>query len=104
LSEANRRAHRGTSWISVVLGWLAALGAALILSGIVGAIVAVLGIGGGATGGGITGLVGVLLTLLIAFFLRGHTAEMYGVVASPSPRHRLPPRGRRGGSTPARHR
>ena len=27
-------ARRGTSWVSVVLGWLAALGAALILSGI----------------------------------------------------------------------
>ena len=49
-------AERGTSWISVVLGWLAALGAALILSGIVAAIV------------------GVILTLLIAFFLGGYAA------------------------------
>jgi hypothetical protein len=67
------RVERGTSWVSVVLGWLAALGAALILSGIVGAIVgtifAALGITGGATGGAISGLVGVLLTLLIAFFI-----------------------------------
>src|ERR671916_3515323 len=30
---------RGTSWVSVVLGWLAALGAGLILSGIVSGIV-----------------------------------------------------------------
>ena len=48
-------AGRGTSWVSVVLGWLAALGAALTLSCIVGAIVgaifAVLGVGSGATGG-----------------------------------------------------
>jgi hypothetical protein len=31
--------ERGTSWVSVVLGWLAALGAGLILSGIVSGIV-----------------------------------------------------------------
>ena len=70
--------NRGTSWVSVVLGWLAALGAALILSAIVGAIVgaifAVLGIGSGTTGSGIAGLVGVLLTLLIAFFIGGYAA------------------------------
>ncbi len=73
-----REAELGTSWISVVFGWLAALGAALILSGIVGAIVggilAALGVGGGATGGGIAGLIGVLLTLLIAFFIGGYVA------------------------------
>jgi hypothetical protein len=78
VSEASGGAYRGTSWISVVLGWLAALGAGLILSGIVaaivGAIFAVVGIGGGATGGGISGLVGVLLTLLIAFFIGGYVA------------------------------
>ena len=34
----NADAERGTSWLSVILGWLAALGAGLILSGIVGAI------------------------------------------------------------------
>ena len=40
---------RGTSWTSVVLGWLAALGAGLILSGIVGGIVgAILGADGSA--------------------------------------------------------
>ena len=30
---------RATSWVSVVLGWLAALGAGLILSGIVSGII-----------------------------------------------------------------
>jgi hypothetical protein len=69
-----REAELGTSWISVVFGWLAALGAALILSGIVGAIVggilAALG-AGSATGGG---LIGLLLTLLIAFFIGGYVA------------------------------
>ncbi len=73
-----REAELGTSWISVVLGWLAALGASLILSGIVAAVVggilAALGVGDGATGGGISGLVGLLLTLLIAFFIGGYAA------------------------------
>jgi hypothetical protein len=71
-------AGRGTSWVSVVLGWLAALGAALILSSIVGAIVgaifAALGAKSGTTGGGISGLIGLLLTLLIAFYLGGYAA------------------------------
>jgi hypothetical protein len=69
----------GTSWTSVILGWLAALGASVILSGIVVAIVsaifAALGIGGVATSGGISGLlVGMPLTLLIAFCLGGYVA------------------------------
>ena len=56
-------ARRGSSWVSVVLGWLAALGAALILSSIVGAIIvgtlfAALGAESGTTGGGISGLIG----------------------------------------------
>jgi hypothetical protein len=72
-----REAGLGTSWTSVILGWLAALGASVILSGIVvaivGAIFAALGIGGVATSGGISGpVVGVPLTLLIAFFLGGY--------------------------------
>jgi hypothetical protein len=73
-----REAELGTSWTSVVLGWLAALGASLILSGIVAAIVggilAVLGVGEGATSGGIAGLLGLLLTLLIAFYIGGYVA------------------------------
>jgi hypothetical protein len=40
--------------VSVVLGWLAALGAALILSAIVGAILAAIGVKSGTTGGGIS--------------------------------------------------
>jgi hypothetical protein len=68
---------RGTSWVSVVLGWLAALGAGLILSGIVGAVVGgilgVLGVQGG-TEGGIAGLVGLLVTLLLAFLIGGYVA------------------------------
>jgi hypothetical protein len=73
-----REAELGTSWISVLLGWLAALGASLILSGIVGAIVggilAALGVGDGTTSGGISGLIGLLLTLLIAFYIGGYVA------------------------------
>jgi len=78
-------AGQGTSWVSVVLGWLAALGAALILSSLVGAIVgalfAALGAKSGITGGGISGLIGVLLTLLIAFYVGGYAA---GRIASRS--------------------
>lgn len=71
-------AGRGTSWLSVILGWLAALGAGLILSGIVGAIVgAILGAGGvnsSATEGGTAGLIGLLITLLLAFTIGGYVA------------------------------
>ena len=70
--------ERGTSWLSVILGWLAALGAGLILSGIVGAIVgAILGAGGAsssATDGGTAGLIGLLITLLLAFIIGGYVA------------------------------
>ncbi len=74
-----REDELGTSWVSVVLGWLAALGASLILSGIVGAIVGgILGAVGlgqqGATSGGTAGLVGVLITLLLAFLIGGYAA------------------------------
>jgi hypothetical protein len=66
-----------TSWTSVIFGWLAALGAGLILSGIVGAVVGgilgVLGVQGG-TEGGIAGLVGLLVTLLLAFLIGGYVA------------------------------
>ena len=72
-----RDAELGTSWTSVIFGWLAALGAGLILSGIVGGIVAAifgaLGLQGGAEGG-VAALVGVLLTLLIAFLIGGYVA------------------------------
>ena len=66
-------ADRGTSWLSVVLGWLAALGASLILSGIVGGIVgAILGLVG--AGAGTAGLIGLLVTLFLAFLIGGYVA------------------------------
>ena len=68
-------ADRGTSWVSVILGWLSALGAGLILSGIVGGILGALGISDqGATSGGIAGLVGLLVTLFLAFLIGGYVA------------------------------
>ena len=71
-------ADRGTSWLSVVFGWLAALGAGLILSGIVGAVVgAIFGAGSAsssATEGSTAGLIGLLLTLLLAFIIGGYVA------------------------------
>jgi hypothetical protein len=75
--RSRRETELGTSWISVLLGWLAALGAGLILSGIVTAVVgAILGLlgAGGTTEGGISGLVGLLLTLLVAFYIGGYVA------------------------------
>jgi hypothetical protein len=74
LSEASRRSRTGTSWTSVVLGWFAALGAGLFLSGIVGAIVGAIFAVLGTAGGSISGLVGLLLALLIAFFIGGYVA------------------------------
>ena len=69
--------YKKTSWTSVVFGWLAALGAGLILSGIVGVVVGgilgVLGVQGG-TEGGIAGLVGLIVTLLVAFLIGGYVA------------------------------
>jgi hypothetical protein len=75
--DAPLEEDRGTSWTSVVLGWLAALGAGLILSGIVSGIVgAIFGTAGrqGLTEGGITALIGLLLTLLLAFLIGGYAA------------------------------
>ncbi len=51
--QGSQGTDRGTSWVSVIIGWIAAVGAGTILSGIVGAIVgAILGGGGSATAGG----------------------------------------------------
>jgi hypothetical protein len=69
--------ERGTSWVSVVLGWLAALGTGLILSGIVSGIVGtIFGTAGrqGLTEGGTTALIGLLITLLLAFLIGGYVA------------------------------
>ena len=73
----SRESELGTSWTSVIFGWLAALGAGLILSGIVGGIVgAILGNQGaqGSAEGGVSALVGVLITLLLAFLIGGYVA------------------------------
>jgi predicted anti-sigma-YlaC factor YlaD len=60
-----------------LIGWLAALGASLVLSGlvtaVVGMILTALGFGGGAEAGTI-GLFGVLLTLFLSFLIGGYTA------------------------------
>ena len=73
-----RERELGTSWVSVVLGLLAALGAGLILSGIVGGIVgAILGTGSAtqsAAEGGIASIIGLLITLLFAFLIGGYAA------------------------------
>src|SRR5688572_26959023 len=71
------RGYGKTSWISVILGWICALGAGLILSGIVAAIVGgIIGLLGlGTSSGGISGLVGVVVTLLLAFFIGGYAAS-----------------------------
>jgi hypothetical protein len=72
-----RESELGTSWISVVFGWLAALGAGLILSGIVGVVVGgILGVMGvqGGTEGGLAGLIGLLVTLFLAFLIGGYVA------------------------------
>ena len=68
---------RGTSWVSVVSGWFAALGAGLILSGIVSGIVgAIFGTAGrqGIAEGGTTALIGLLITLFLAFLIGGYAA------------------------------
>jgi hypothetical protein len=75
--SASLEEDRGASWVSVVLGWLAALGAGLILSGIVSGIVgAIFGTAGrqGITEGGATALIGLLITLLLAFLIGGYAA------------------------------
>jgi hypothetical protein len=79
-NESRVRTTEGTtSWTSVVLGWLTALGASVILAGIVSGIVgAMIGVGqtvrSAATESGLTGLVGLLITLFLAFLIGGYAA------------------------------
>ena len=74
-SRDRTEAERGTSWVSVIIGWLAATGASLLLSGIIGAVVgAIVGGSSSATAGGILGLVGLLVTLLLGFLVGGYAA------------------------------
>src|SRR3712207_170245 len=84
-----RENELGTSWTSVVFGWLAALGAGLILSGIVGAIVGgilgALGVQGG-TEGGVAGLVRLLVTLFLAFLIGGYGPRRLAGPSGPKPR------------------
>ncbi len=72
-----REEELGTSWTSVIFGWLAALGASLILSSIIGlvvsAIFATLGFRGG-TEAGTTSLVGLLITFFLSFLAGGYAA------------------------------
>ena len=75
--EADHETDRGTSWLSVVLGWLTALGALLILSGIVSGVVgAIFGAAGrqALLSGGTAALVGLLVTLLLTFLIGGYVA------------------------------
>jgi hypothetical protein len=65
----------GTSWDSVVLGWLAAVGAFLILSTIVSGIVgAILGTGGTAEQARTVFAIGMLTALFVAFLIGGYAA------------------------------
>jgi hypothetical protein len=70
------------SWMGVMLGSLAIFGIILSLGVVVAILLAASGTAG-ATGGGTSSLVGVSLTLLLAFFLGGYVA---GRTAS---RHRV---------------
>ena len=65
----------GTSWISVVIGWLAAVGASVILISLVSGVVGGrLGLGSPAGSAGTVFAVGVLLALFIAFLIGGYAA------------------------------
>jgi len=71
--------ERGISWISALKGLLAALGGALLFSGIIWGIVALvalalLGSGSSETGVGISSLVGVLVTLFLVYLGGGYAA------------------------------
>jgi hypothetical protein len=61
-----------------LIGMLTALGAALLLSGIIGAIVvfivALLAVDGSETAAGITSLAGVLATLFLSYLMGGYAA------------------------------
>ena len=62
------------SWSGVILASLVTFGIILTLGGVMVAILEVLGLTGAAEGSAISGLVGISLTLLLAFFLGGYVA------------------------------
>ena len=64
----------GVRWGSVVYGWLAALGAGLILSGIVSGFFAASFGGGDQIGGEGLERMGLLLTVFLAFLVGGYVA------------------------------
>jgi hypothetical protein len=77
-TQGPAKAERDTSWASVLVGMLAALGAALLLSGLVGGVVALFvtlsEAGGSEMGAGVPSILGVLITLLLAYLVGGYTA------------------------------
>ncbi len=81
--QEHENMERGTSWTSVIMGWLTSLGAGVILAGIVGGIIsAIVGLAAGpgdpaeaATEGGIAGIAGLVITLFLAFLSGGYCAS-----------------------------
>lgn len=73
-SRAGVDANQGTSWASVIFGWVASIGAALLLagivSGVVGAILGLVGLGGGA----ISAAIGLVVTVFLVYLIGGYVA------------------------------
>lgn len=67
-------ANQGKSWASVFFGWIASVGAALLLagivSGIVGVILGLVGLGGGA----ISGITGLVITVFLIYLIGGYVS------------------------------
>jgi hypothetical protein len=72
-----RESEQGISWASVVIGLLTALGAGVILTGIVSGVVGgTLGAvgGAGAAEGATAAIIGLLITLFIAYIIGGYAS------------------------------
>ena len=80
--ERRRDAFGGVSWLSTLVGWLAAAGLTAILAGILtatGAVLAVSDLGAGIDDGdaetiGLAGGIALLVVLAIAYFFGGYAA------------------------------
>ena len=80
--ERRRNAFGGVSWLSTLVGWLAAAGLTAILAGILtagGAVLAVSDVAGGIDDGdaetvGLAGGIALLVVLAIAYFFGGYAA------------------------------